>query len=285
MIDKLKLLRAMQAKDSAIAIAEINSADIASAEINSADIASLNFYFKENSAASNEYTLLHYAVQCQLPEVVDALLKKGMDPEIKSLGERKHGAFLETPLHTAVRQLLYYISNEAEKISMLRIIEILLSQSPNTRLALNGDQATPIHLATYNEKALSALKLFFNPRFPGVDINLTNSYGSTLLHKAAVCNNAPALKFLLKMRANPRLYNHAGKLAIDSARKGTEIHNILKPYHETVRSLQTLCFYKLYQEKAQVVNIIPVTLARRFEEISLEIQSQEEARRRATLLS
>lgn len=152
--------------------------------------------FNLNTQNAYKQTALHLAVLYEKLDVLEFLISKGAQLEVKDIRG-------ETPFFTA--------SNLCVKEAML----ILLKHNVNIN-AQNNDKETPLHLCA--QKNAPAELLFLLER--GANPNMQNKNGDTPLHYVARhLFSATSMTYLLKNGANPLIKNNFGKTARDNLNK------------------------------------------------------------------
>lgn len=143
----------------------------------------LNFFNQE------QLTPLHLASQKPWPNVVKAILAKGVLTNIKT----PEG---QTALHLA------------QAAGMIEVAECLVSHSPMLRVQGDYQGRTPLHEAAKSNK-LNFLACYLNLHINDVlvecDVNVQDSKKSTPLHEAAKQGHEAAVQLLLEHHANPQL--------------------------------------------------------------------------------
>lgn len=146
-------------------------------------------------------TPLHYAVFKKSPEVVKFLLKYGLaNPNIKN----KKG---DTPLMKAIEY--FNDKNDAKSISIIQ----LLITNPQLTKAINIDDKnnaryTALHLAV-KKKQLELVKYLFL-KYPGISIYEENYYQNTPMMIAAELGHLKILKFFIEKGVDINITNRHG---------------------------------------------------------------------------
>ena len=148
-------------------------------------------------------TSLHMAIITnETPEVIELLLEKGEDIEVRNRYWNR------TPLHHAVRH------KRAPEV-----IALLLDRGANID-AQDKDKITPLHLALGENETSAAVELLLNR---GADINNRNSDGDTPLHEAAFFGEPEVVALLLDRGINAKSQNEMGQTPFDYAKRNENL--------------------------------------------------------------
>ena len=141
-------------------------------------------------------TPLHWAAYRGNRGTVSALLKKGIDVNIKSTTRETF-----TPLHIAVRK-----GNK-------KVAALLIAQKANVN-EKDKFNDTPLHYATETGQKDMAKMLLDN----GANINATGSDGFSPLHSAVSKHNKDMVVFLLEQGADTTIKNRLGRTPLQMAK-------------------------------------------------------------------
>lgn len=157
------------------------------------------------------YTLLNFAAGEGNLVIVDALLERGADPGIRTLSGH-------APLDRAIGTM----------------VAVRLKQAVDARLAGGGSvTALPRRVGTAD---FDTIRMAIGSRSDaaavaeldkGIDIDMQNIEGYTLLHFASLEGNLPMVEELLRRGANPDIKINSGQTALDVA-MGTMVAARLK---------------------------------------------------------
>lgn len=178
-------------------------------------------------------SLLHHAVSNSHLELVQELIKQGINVNIKDVYGR-------TPLHYAsnIKIVLILIENGAsvneqdiDGASPLynaengEIVSLLVSKGANVNDGVNG--TTPLH-ASMNGSLDTVQALIRH----GANINCKNHYGSTPLHRATFFGRVDVVQELLKHDVNVIEQDNSGTTCLhEASRFGyLEIVKLIIPY-------------------------------------------------------
>lgn len=151
--------------------------------------------FDVNMQNGEGYTLLHFAAGDGNLAMVEALLERGADPHVKtSLGQTA----LDRAIGTMVAARLREAMGRKFGVSAKRAGT---GDFDKVRYAIGSRN---------NEAAMAELD-------KGVDVNMQNGEGDTLLHFAAGDGNLAMVEELLRRGANPNLKNEVGFTPLDRA--------------------------------------------------------------------
>ena len=173
-------------------------------------------------------TVLHIAVQRQDVEMVQLLLKRGLNVNARNRAG-------ETALHIACR-----LRNE-------EIAHFLLKKDMNLNLGdKNGD--TVLHVASRRDLPSVILELLNK----GANINVQNNGGNTPLHNVSSLNNFKLIRLFIKRGANVNIKNKKQNTALDFVMRASyEYASLVKNYEE----------YEIVRGKA--VNALKTALSNR----------------------
>ncbi|MDA5192570.1 ankyrin repeat domain-containing protein [Govanella unica] len=161
--------------------------------------------FDINMQTSEGYTLLHYAAEAGNLAMVDSLLERGANPSIKTnLGSTPFDMAIGTMVQTRLKAAM-----AGGK-----------SASPQAKGTGDFDTARANIGWRRNDVVIAELD-------KGLDVNMQNAEGYTLLHFAAGEGNLAIVKELLQRGANPNTKTNSGQTALDRA-MGTMVEAELK---------------------------------------------------------
>jgi len=192
---------------------------------------------------------LDSAIKKNLPEVVMALLEKGVNTEITSAPDLSDDIW---PLHLAV------VYGHTE------IVRILIKKDDGVNDASQGYEYTPLHYAAqYNHIEITRI-LIGN----GADVNATCGQGQTALHIAVTeVHTAIAITLMgygAALNAEDHYNNTPLKLAKDNNRTPTQ-HAMENPLHYAARNmapdLVALLIAKGYSLTKKIDGLTPLELA------------------------
>lgn len=157
--------------------------------------------FDINMQNHEGYTLLNFAAGDGNLSMVDALLDRGADPTIKTLSGH-------TPLERAIGTM----------------VAVRLKQAMDARMTAGGiTGALPPRAGTAD---FDKIRMAIGSRYDavaiaeldkGIDINMQNIEGYTLLHFASLEGNLVMVEELLRRGANPDIRINSGQTALDVA--------------------------------------------------------------------
>jgi len=150
------------------------------------------------------YSLIHACSACNLPELLDQLLSKGLG--VDDFDENGSG---RTPLMWAVQE------------GNIDIVKILISKGAN--INARNESETPLHLAS-SEGHLNIVKLLIEN---GVDISVRIN-GTSPLHNASAWNHLDTVKYLISIGLSPDESDSDGNTALSFAKMYS--HNGLEAY-------------------------------------------------------
>ena len=181
-------------------------------------------------AADAGYTALHLAIATGQLGVAEALLARGVDPNLRlERPQRVTNAFeigvFQSPGSGRLTQIGSTPFIIAAKSADARMMRLLAASGADPQLMTN-DGTTALMLATglgkrastdityydwTEEKAIEALQVGLEL---GGDINAANEHGETALHAAAYHNANRVIEFLVEAGANIDATNAAGQTAL-----------------------------------------------------------------------
>ncbi len=163
----------------------------------------------------NEYgnTALMWASVNNHKEIVEMLLKVGVDPNVQS---------------NSGNTALYWASQNGHK----EIVEMLLNVGADPNVQKKSGYTALYWAATEGYKEIIEMLLD-----AGVDPNVRDKYGKTALHSASMHGHKEIVEMLLKAGANPNIQNKLDNTALISASMygHKEVVDLLKKYGAKIK--------------------------------------------------
>ncbi|MCC7415462.1 MAG: ankyrin repeat domain-containing protein [Epsilonproteobacteria bacterium] len=103
------------------------------------------------------------------------------------------------------------IKNAEKDADLSTLKELLIKQQLSSDVLAQASSWIKFYYGSSSVNVLGALI------DAGLDVNTKNMYGDTLLHRAAISSNLPAVKLLLAKQADPNAVNSEGKTALNAA--------------------------------------------------------------------